>query len=248
MQILTLQFLVYNFCGLWRPSEWSSNVAKLLYNVFTFVIISSEYFVALTQFMDIVLIVDNINDFATNTLIFLTLAAVCFKATVVLMRRNAIINLMRLLMKTPCKPCDEDESAIQTKFDRFIRSYSIKYTLLATSAIIGITIGAVLNVMQGHVPYRIWLPWDYNIPPVFWIISIHQIVSLIFGTMMSIGTDTLIFGLSLQTCAQLEIFENRLHKLIINKTVRYLEHALSSSNNDKTEISECIHHHLRIYE
>ncbi|XP_071639464.1 putative odorant receptor 69a isoform X3 [Temnothorax longispinosus] len=211
MQILTLQFLVYNYCGLWRPSEWSSNVAKLLYNVFTFVIISSEYFVVLTQFMDIVLIVDNINDFATNTLIFLTLVAVCCKATVVLMRRNAIINLMQLLMKAPCKPCDKDESAIQTKFDRFIRSYSIKYLVLGISAVAGTTIGSVLNVMQG------------------------------------IGTDTLILGLSLQMCAQLEIFENRLHKLIINKTVRYLEHALSSSNKDRRRISDCIHHHLSIY-
>ncbi|XP_077282444.1 odorant receptor 46a-like isoform X2 [Temnothorax americanus] len=164
------------------------------------------------------------------------------------MRRNAIINLMRLLMKAPCKPCDEDESAIQTKFDRFIRSYSIKYALLATSAVIGTTIGSVLNVMQGHIPYRIWLPWDYNIPLVFWIISIHQIVSLLFATMISIGTDTLIFGLFLQTCAQLEIFEYRLHKLIINKTVRYLKHGLSSSNKNKMKISECIHHHLSIYE
>ncbi|XP_071639463.1 putative odorant receptor 71a isoform X2 [Temnothorax longispinosus] len=213
MQILTLQFLVYNYCGLWRPSEWSSNVAKLLYNVFTFVIISSEYFVVLTQFMDIVLIVDNINDFATNTLIFLTLVAVCCKATVVLMRRNAIINLMQLLMKAPCKPCDKDESAIQTKFDRFIRSYSIKYLVLGISAVAGTTIGSVLNVMQGHIPYRIWLPWDYNIPLVFWIISIHQIISSFFATMI----------------------------------VRYLEHALSSSNKDRRRISDCIHHHLSIY-
>ncbi|XP_071639476.1 putative odorant receptor 71a [Temnothorax longispinosus] len=248
MQILSLSFSIYNLCGIWRPSEWSSNVAKLLYNIFTFVIISSEYFVVLTQFMDIILIVDNIDDFATNALMFLTLVAVCCKATVVLMRRNAIINLVGLLMKAPCKPCDEDESTIQTKFDNFIRSYSIKYTLLATSAVTGTTIGSVLNVMQGHMPNRIWLPWDYNIPLVFWIISIHQIVSLLFATMILVGTDTLIFGLFLQTCAQLEIFEYRLHKLIINKTVRYLEHALSSSNRDKTKISECIHHHLSIYE
>lgn len=121
MQILSLNFLIFTLCGMWRPSEWSSNGAKLLYNVFTFIVISSEYFLVLAQFMDIVLIVDNIDDFATNTLMFLTIVAVCCKATVVVVRRNAITNLMQVLTKTPCKPSDEDEVAIQTKFDMFLR-------------------------------------------------------------------------------------------------------------------------------
>jgi len=106
---------------MWRPNKWSSNGAKLLYNVFTFMVIFSEYFLVITQFMDIILIVDNIDDFATNTLMFLTIVAVCCKATVVVVRRNAIINLVQILLKAPYKPRDEDEVAIQIKFDKFIR-------------------------------------------------------------------------------------------------------------------------------
>ncbi|KYN07119.1 Odorant receptor 46a, isoform A, partial [Cyphomyrmex costatus] len=247
MQILSLNFLIHSLCGIWRPNEWSSNGAKLLYNVFTFIVIFSEYFLVLTQFMDIILVVDNIDDFATNTLMFLTIVAVCCKATVVVVRRNAITNLVQVLMKTPCKPCDEDEVAIQTKFDTFIRSCSIKYSLLATSSVTGTTIGSVLNVMQGHLPYRIWLPYDYNVSTMFWIISVHQIITVIFSAMINIGTDTLLFGLILHTCAQLKIFESRLHKLITNRTIRYLEHIFPSPNKNKTGISECIRHHLNIY-
>ncbi|XP_012059522.1 PREDICTED: odorant receptor 46a, isoform A-like [Atta cephalotes] len=246
MQMLSLNFFIYTVGGIWRPVEWSSNGAKLLYNVFTFIIISSEYFLVLTQFMDIVLIVDNIDDFATNTLMFLTIVAVCCKATVVVVRRNAIINLVQILLKAPYKPRDEDEVAIQTKFDKFIKSCSIKYSLLATSSVTGTTIGSVLNVMQGHLPYRIWLPYNYTVS-MFGIISIHQIVTLIFATVINVGTETLIFGLILQTCAQFEIFKSRLHKFITKKTVTYLGHARSLSNEDKTWISECIRHHLSIY-
>ncbi|XP_011869133.1 PREDICTED: uncharacterized protein LOC105562703 [Vollenhovia emeryi] len=247
MKILTLNFLISNLCGIWRPIEWSSNVAKLLYNIFTFIVIASEYFVMLTQFMDIILIVDNINDFATNTLMFLTIVAVCCKATVVVARRNAIINLVQTLLKAPCKPRDKDETTIQTKFDKFIRSCSIKYLLLVTSSVTGNTIGSVLNVMHGHLPYRTWLPFNCDVPMVFWTISIHQIITVIFAAVINLGTDTLVFGLFLQTCAQLEIFENRIRKLIISKTFRYLGHALSSSNEAKTGISECIRQHLSIY-
>ncbi|KYN07118.1 Putative odorant receptor 71a [Cyphomyrmex costatus] len=247
MQILSLNFLIYNLCGMWRPNEWSSNSAKLLYNVFTFTVIFSEYFLLVTQFMDIVLIVDNIDDFATNTLMFLSIVAVCCKATIVVIRRNAIINLVKILMETPFKPRDEDEVAIKTKFEMFIRSCLIKNILLAMTSITGITIGSVVNIMQGYLPYRIWLPFNYSVPLAFWIISIHQVVTIILATMINVSTDFLIFGLFLHTCAQLEIFESRLHKLVIKKTIRCLENAVSSLNKDKIGISECIHHHLSIY-
>lgn len=75
----------------------------------------------ITQFMDIILIVDNIDDFATNTLMFLTIVAVTCKATIVVVRRNAIINLVQVLLAAPCKPRNDEEVAIQTKFDKFIR-------------------------------------------------------------------------------------------------------------------------------
>lgn len=127
------------------------------------------------------------------------------------------------------------------------RSCSIKYSLLVTSSVTGLILGSVLNIMHGHLPFRIWLPFNYNVPMVFWFISIHQIITMIFAAVINLGTDTLIFGLFLQTCAQFEIFENRLHKLIINKTVKYLGHAFSSSNEDRTGISECIRQHLSIY-
>jgi len=100
--------------------------------------------------------------------------------------------------------------------------------------------------MQGHLPYRIWLPYNYTVS-MFGIISIHQIVTIIFATVINVGTETLIFGLILQTCAQFEIFKSRLHKFIAKKTVTYLGHARSLSNEDKTWISECIRHHLSIY-
>jgi len=127
MQLFTLNFLICYLCGIWRPSDWSSNVAKSLYNVLTFVVISSGYFLMLTQFMDIVLIVDNVDDFATNTLMFLTIVTVCCKVTVLVVRRNAIIKMVQILLKAPCKPRDEDETTIQTKFDNFIRYIIIRH-------------------------------------------------------------------------------------------------------------------------
>ncbi|GAB1867165.1 Odorant receptor [Camponotus japonicus] len=245
MQLFSLNFLMYTVGGVWRPIKWSSNVAKLLYSIFTSIILFSLYFLMLTQFMDILLVVDNIDDFATNTLMFLTIVAVTCKATIVVVRRNAIIKLVQTLLEPPCKPQNEDEMAIQRKFDKFIRSCSIKYSLLATSSVTGVTVRSVLNVTQGYLPYRIWVPYDTDTSPMFLITSIQQIITVVFVTIINVGTETLVFGLFLQTCAQFEIFENRLHKLISNKIAKYLK--LASPNKGRAIISEYIYHHLSIY-
>ncbi|KYM75445.1 Odorant receptor 46a, isoform B [Atta colombica] len=235
MQMFSLNFLMYTIGGVWMPIEWSSNIAKLLYNVFTTVVLVLLYFLMITQFMDIILVVDNIDDFATNTLMFLTIVAVTCKATIVVVRRKAIINLVQVLLTAPYKPRNEDEMTIQTKFDKFIKSCSIKYSLLATSSVTGVTVRSVLNAMQGQLPYRVWLPYNFNISPMFWITSVQQIITVIFVTIINVGTETLVFGLFLQTCAQFEIFESRLQKLVTNKTnklmknkIRYLEHSSPS--------------------
>ncbi|EZA59464.1 ObirOr5-E26 [Ooceraea biroi] len=247
MQLLSLNFLMQTIAGIWRPTEWRSSGAKLLYNVFTIFILFLIYFLMLSQFMDSVLVVDNIDDFATNSLMFVSMIAVCCKATVIVVRRNAIINLVEVLLKEPYKPRDADEVAIQTKFDEFIRSWSRKYLILATSSVTSVTIGSLLNVMHGYLPYKVWLPYDSSTSPTFWITSIQQIITVIFATIINVGTETLVFGFILQTCAQIEIFQNRLEKLVIYKTTKYAEHSFASSNKKKATISEYVCHHLSIY-
>lgn len=124
---------------------------------------------------------------------------------------------------------------------------------MATSSVTGVTVRSVLNAMQGHLPYRVWLPYNYSTSPMFWITSVQQIITVIFVTIINVGTETLVFGLFLQTCAQFEIFESRLRKLVFNKTnkmkneIRYLEHLSPSPNKEKAIISKYVYHHLEIY-
>ncbi|KAL6431337.1 hypothetical protein ACFW04_007174 [Cataglyphis niger] len=108
-------------------------------------------------------------------------------------------------------------------------------------------IGAVLNIMQGHLPYRIWVPYDIDASPMFLITSIQQIITVFFASFINVGTETLVFGLFLQTCAQFEIFESRLRKLIANKTITYLGYSSVPLDNKRLIISDCIQHHLSIY-
>ncbi|XP_032667626.1 odorant receptor 46a-like isoform X4 [Odontomachus brunneus] len=147
--------------------------------------------------------------------------------------------------------------AIQTKFDEFIRSCTIKYGLMATGSITGVTVKSVIDIMKGFLPYRAWVPYDLSSFVPFMITSIQQIVTLVFATIINVGMETLICGMILQTCAQIEIFEERLQKMINNRRVRSVNQQNSGdpecsstapTNHQEEIISAHIRHHLIIYE
>ncbi|XP_011685419.1 PREDICTED: uncharacterized protein LOC105448495 [Wasmannia auropunctata] len=121
MQILSFNFLLFTICGLWQPIEWSSKCSKLLYNVFTFFTAYLMLYLLLTHLLYIILVVDNMEDLASCSSLFLSIINVLFKATVVIIRRDQIINLIEILQKEPCKACDKEEIDIQMKFDRLIK-------------------------------------------------------------------------------------------------------------------------------
>ncbi|XP_011869936.1 PREDICTED: odorant receptor 46a, isoform B-like [Vollenhovia emeryi] len=249
MRILSLNFLLFTMSGVWRPIEWTSKCSRRLYSMFTFSTLYLLHFSMLIQFMDIVLVVDNMDDFATTALFFLsTVSAVC-KAVTTVTRRSDIINLVKILQEEPCKPSNEDEINIQRKYDVLIRSYSISYTRLAAFSATGAVIGEILAMLQGELPYRGWVPYDiYTSLLLFLLTSLQEMLAVIFGTIVNVATETIVLGFCLQTCSQLEILKYRLQKEILksNEKEETRENPLKSVSYKRNRLSKHIHYHLCI--
>ncbi|CAL1679070.1 unnamed protein product [Lasius platythorax] len=246
MQILSFNFFLYTISGMWRPIEWSSKCSNMLYSVFTCFIMYLLIGLMLTQLLDLVLVIDNVDDFATNSLFFLSVISVVFKAVTAITRRDKIVHLIEILQKKPCKAYNEGESDIQMKFDRLIRSYSISYTSLASISATGTIMGGVLNILEDQLPYRTWVPYDYTLPILFWITSIQEFMAIIFGTIVNVATETTVLGFCLQICAQLEILKHRLLRMAKEKEEETSRISLNDASNETGRLSEHILHHLCI--
>lgn len=98
--------------------QWCS---KLLYRAFAIIIIYLLNFSMLTQLLDIILVIDNMDDFATTNIMLFSAIGTLFKAITAVVRRERIIDLMKTLQEEPCKACNEEELTIQTRYDRLIR-------------------------------------------------------------------------------------------------------------------------------
>ncbi|XP_024878578.1 putative odorant receptor 85d isoform X1 [Temnothorax curvispinosus] len=247
MQILSLNFLLYTISGLWRPIEWSSKYSKLLYSVYTFFTIYLLAYFMLAHLLYIIFVIDNVEDFASDPPFFFCSIIILSKVITAVIYRGEIINLVETLQEKPCKACNEDETDIQIKFDRSIRSYTIYYILLCTFSALGGVAAGVLDVLEGQLPYNMWVPWDCTSFLSFWFTSLQNILAVILCTIVNVATETIWLGFCLQTCAQFEILKYRLQ----NMTKRREEEIFpkSSLNNASREtgiLSEHISHHLCI--
>lgn len=77
--------------------------------------------VTLSEFLEFVHSLDDVNALADNSFMLLAMIGACGKATNILKKRGEIIELTNALQRDPFTPKSEDELAIQRKFDEMVR-------------------------------------------------------------------------------------------------------------------------------
>jgi hypothetical protein len=121
MSVLMFTFKVLTICGCWPPNSWTSRYKRILYDVYTILIVLLINTFTLSQLLDLILIVDNADDFAENFYVTLAMFVSCCKMFSLLRNRNNIAMLIDILMKKPCRPTEHDEIEIRQKFDKLVQ-------------------------------------------------------------------------------------------------------------------------------
>lgn len=119
------------------------------------------------------------------------------------------------------------------------------YVLLCTVSALGAVTAGVLDVLEGQLPYNVWVPWDCTSFPVFFFTSLQEITAIIIGTIVNVATETIVLGFCLQTCAQFEILKHRLQKMASREEI-FSKSLLNNASCKISKLSEHISHHLCI--
>ncbi|XP_072753279.1 odorant receptor Or1-like [Anoplolepis gracilipes] len=218
MSILTFTFQILTICGCWPPNSWTSGYKRIIYNVYTVCIVLLTSTFMLSQLMDIILNVNNTDDFAENFYVTLAMIVSCCKMFSLLRNRSNIAMLIDILIKKPCKPVELDEIEIRQKFDRLVQTNTLFYaTLVELTCAFAIVTSLFKDYRKARLPFRTWLPFNYSSPILFQIVYMHQSISLTIGSVLQIACDSLICGLLLHICSQIEIIECHMRK-IVNKS------------------------------
>lgn len=115
-------FAVFQCVGLWRPIHWLPGWKTKLYDLYTIFMIFLISTVTISEFIDLLGTIDDVDAFADNSFILMTMVSICGKGANILKKRGELIGLVNVLDNYPCQPYTTEETTIQRKFDQLTRS------------------------------------------------------------------------------------------------------------------------------
>lgn len=121
MRVLKLMFMIVMIAGCFRPLSWLSRFKRITYNIYRTLIIIFLYTFAILQFMNIVLNVDNLDDFTDNLYMMLNVFVSGYTIAYQWIYYEDIVIIIKRLTEEPFKPLDSGEMEIRRKFDASIR-------------------------------------------------------------------------------------------------------------------------------
>lgn len=154
MNILKFNLLLLSIAGCWRPFSWTSLIKHILYNAYTLLVISFMCSFVVMQFMDIILNVNNPDDFTNIVYTLLSMFASCYKVLNLWVNHESFVELIQNLTEGTFKPLVPVEMEIRRKFDKIIQSVQI----LCVDLYCLICKNCISNIVIKFYEYK-----DYNI-------------------------------------------------------------------------------------
>lgn len=109
----------------------------------------------------------------------------------------------------------------------------LRYLSLVMMAIISIVLTSVFTEFtKRNLTYKAWVPFDYSSPVTYFLVYTYQLIGMATSGIVNVACESVICGLLLYICCQLEILEHRLTK------ITHSQHILQ----------DCVRHHNHIFE
>ncbi|KAM0734593.1 Odorant receptor 46a, isoform A [Formica fusca] len=233
MRVLKFTFLICAFAGCWQPSSWTSLFKHIIYKTHAMFLFSALCTFALSQFMNIIFNVENSDEFTDSLYMMLTVFVAGYKQVYMWIDRKKIMVVINVLIKKPFAICETHEVMIQQKFEKMVENNTLRYLILVMMAVISIVLTSFFTEFtKRNLTYKAWMPFDYSSFAVYFFVYIYQLIGMATSGIVNVACESVICGLMLYICCQLEILEYRLTK------ITHSQHVLH----------DCIRHHNYIFE
>ncbi|XP_011312993.1 odorant receptor Or1-like [Fopius arisanus] len=215
MNVLPFSFGLFTFCGVWRPLSWSTGLKKCIYDCYSVFVVSCLYSYCLMEFADTIRSLSEISEFINASFMLVSVINTSCKTANLFIKRNQLIQLLSILDNNLCRSRGTEERAIQEECNRRVKINFFFFFCIVEIAVFTSTVSSIFeNIPERTLPFRVWVPYYNNSEFAYWCLYLQQvIVGHGFQSTIAIGNDTLVAGMMLLTCAQLQILKFRQENL-----------------------------------
>ncbi|KAG5343247.1 OR46A protein, partial [Acromyrmex heyeri] len=182
----------------------------------------------------------------------LTFLTLCVKYANFLLRESELSDLLDSLRVKMCQPRNSIEKLIieqhSRRGTRVIRKYIcciILFMMISYMTGFGFMITPALGLLKGGervLPLKTYIPYSVSNSLLYLATYLQQFLTLFYAIMLNVTFDCLVYGFTIQVCAQIELMCCRLTDSFKNSG------RISSGQNRETSASivECVKHHLLV--
>ncbi|KAL0116252.1 hypothetical protein PUN28_011231 [Cardiocondyla obscurior] len=230
--MLKYTLTVCSVAGFWQPLTWTSMFKHIFYKTFAAYLISTAYICVISQFINIIINVDNSDEFTDTLYMMLTILVAGYKQVYIWIYRKDFLDLINMLTEKPFAPCDAIEIEIQEKFEYFIKN-TRRYLIVVMIAVVAMILMSISSdLKERNLTFKAWIPFDYSSPTVYFFVYTHQLIAMYDSAIVNVSSESLLCGFLQHICCQFEILGHRLTKV----------------KDDQNLLGACISHHNRIFE
>lgn len=121
MSVLKLTLTICTAAGFWQPSSWTSLFKHVIYKFYAMFLVSSLSIFAFSQFMNILLNVDNSDELIDCLYMMLTVFVAAYKQVCMWINHKKVQMMIDVLTQKPFSPRESCEITICRKFNELIR-------------------------------------------------------------------------------------------------------------------------------
>ncbi|XP_072767192.1 odorant receptor 4-like isoform X3 [Anoplolepis gracilipes] len=217
MDILPVNFKALQFCGAWKERE-DNNM------------------------LEVIRTRDHIYELTEGLFLGLTFLTLSVKYANFLLRENKVFELLDCLRIKMCQPRDSTEKLIMEEHSRRAKWSIVSFMMISLATGMGLMITPGLGLLTKNervLPLKSYVPYSVSNLLIYLATYLQQFLTLFYGIILNVSFDSLVYGFTIHTCAQIELMCHRLTDNLKNIS-------FGKSSETKVSIEECVKHHLLV--
>ncbi|XP_018053563.1 PREDICTED: odorant receptor 82a-like [Atta colombica] len=245
MDILPINFKALRFCGVWKERKDDNICVRFLRFCYRYAIFLLIYEFTIFDVIEVIRTRDHVQELTEGLFLGLTFLTLCVKYANFLLRESELSDLLDSLRVKMCQPRNSTEKLIIEQHSRRAKWSSILFMMISYMTGFGFMVTPALGLLKGGervLPLKTYIPYSVSSPLLYLATYLQQFLTLFYGIMLNVTFDCLVYGFTIQVCAQIELMCCRLTDSFKNPS------RISSGQNRETSASivECVKHHLLV--
>ncbi|KYQ56938.1 Odorant receptor 46a, isoform A [Trachymyrmex zeteki] len=227
----------------WRKNE---NICiRFLRFCYRYAIFLLIYEFTIFDVIEMIRMRDHVQELTEGLFLGLTFLTLCVKYANFLLRESELSDLLDSLRVKMCQPRNSMEKLIIEQHSRRAKWSSILFMMISYMTGFGFMVTPALGLLKEServLPLKSYIPYSVSNLLPYLATYLQQFLTLFYGIMLNVTFDCLVYGFTIQVCAQIELMCCRLTDSLKNSG------RISSGENRETSASivECVKHHLLV--